>query len=128
MPRKLKTQLPALHLGSETIGQRIARIRKKRGLTQAQLGKKIGITQNLVSDYETGTVRLFDEMVARFALALKVSTDEILGLRSSSHIEPPTTLRVMKRVQQLEKLPALRKKLVLRMLDDLIRASSTRSA
>jgi len=124
MPRKLKNQLSPLKLGSETIGGRISRIRKKRGLTQLELGKKIGITQNLVSDYETGTVRLFGEMVARFALALRVSADELLGLKDSNHIEPKTSVRVMRRIQQVEKLAAPRKKLVLRMLDDLIRANS----
>jgi transcriptional regulator with XRE-family HTH domain len=123
MSRKLKKPLPPVDLGSETIGQRIARIRKKRGLTQAQLGKGVGIAQRLVSDYETGRARLFDEMVARVALALRVSTDELLGIKGS-RIEPQTSVRVMRRIQQLEDLPEPRKKSILRTLDDLIRANT----
>jgi transcriptional regulator with XRE-family HTH domain len=123
MSRKLKRPLPPVDLGSETVGQRIARFRKKRGLTQAQLGKSIGIAQRLVSDYETGRARLFDEMVARVALALRVSTDELLGIKDS-HVEPQASVRVMRRIQQLEDLPAARKKTILRTIDDLIRANS----
>ena len=124
MPRKLKKQLPPLNLGTETIGERIARIRRKRALTQAELGKRIGISQTLVSDYETGRARLFDEMVTRVALALRVSTDELLGLKDSSHVDAKTSVRVMRRIQQLEDLPQARKKSILRPLDDLIRANS----
>jgi hypothetical protein len=63
-------------------------------------------------------------MVARFALALRVSSDELLGLKNSNHSEPKTSVRVMRRIQRVENLPEGRKKLVLRMLDDLIRANS----
>ena len=38
--------------GEESIGRRLARIRKERGLTQIELAEKIGIIQSLVSSYE----------------------------------------------------------------------------
>ncbi len=43
----------------------------------------MGIIQVLVSDYECGKLRPHPEMLARFAKALLVSADEILGLKSS---------------------------------------------
>ena len=76
-----KPDLPPLNLGNgETIGQRIAKIRKKFGLTQKELGEKISIKRAMVSDYELGRAKLYDEMVARFAIALEVSSDYLLGL------------------------------------------------
>ena len=80
MPKK--PDLPSLELKNSTpIGKRIAKIRKRIGLTQEELGKKIGIKRFMVSDYELGRVRLYDEMVARFAIALEVTTDYLLGLK-----------------------------------------------
>ena len=66
---------------SVTIGQRIYELRKKKKLTQKELADKIGISRILVWNYENGRLRLYDEMVKRFAIALKVSTDYLLGLK-----------------------------------------------
>ena len=66
---------------SVTIGQRIYELRKKKKLTQKELADKIGISRILVWNYENGRLRLYDEMVKRFAIALEVSTDYLLGLK-----------------------------------------------
>ena len=124
MPRKLKNPLPPIELGSETIGQRIAYHRKRLGFTQKELGEKIGINRLLVSEYETGYVRLHDEMVARFALALNVTTDELLGLKLSRTVDTSMSLRVTRRIREIERLPEKRKKAILHTLDDLIKANS----
>lgn len=81
MPRKLKKELPPLELiDSKTIGERLLEVRKNKELTQLQLSKKIGIERRLLSEYETGRVNISGEMVTRFAIALEVSTDSLLGL------------------------------------------------
>src|SRR4030043_109964 len=49
MPRVTKYKLPPLDIGEETIGKRIARMRKKRGLTQIELARKIGISPKVVT-------------------------------------------------------------------------------
>jgi ribosome-binding protein aMBF1 (putative translation factor) len=43
MPKVSKLKLPPLDLGEETLGQRIARLRKGRGISQVELAGKIGI-------------------------------------------------------------------------------------
>ncbi|MGH9967441.1 MAG: helix-turn-helix domain-containing protein [Pyrinomonadaceae bacterium] len=58
MPQKSRLKLRSLDLGDETIGQRVARLRKERGFTQIELADKIGLTQNLISAYECGRLRL----------------------------------------------------------------------
>jgi transcriptional regulator with XRE-family HTH domain len=83
MPHKSKYILEPLNLGDETIGQRIARIRKEKELTQKELANLIGIPRSLVSNYEIGRIRLYDEMVTRFAIALEISTDYLLGLKDN---------------------------------------------
>jgi transcriptional regulator with XRE-family HTH domain len=80
MPTKRKLVLPPINLGSESLGQPLARLRKQRSLTQIQLALKMGLTQMIISAYECDRLGMNAEMVARFALALDVSADEIVGL------------------------------------------------
>lgn len=47
------------------------------------LAEEIGIIQSLVSNYESGRLRLHAEMLTRIALPLEVSADELLGLKKS---------------------------------------------
>lgn len=113
-----------LHTTDETIGQRIARYRKLRGWTQKQLADRIGIARILISDYERGRIRLYDEMVARVAKALRISTDELLGVKTEENLDTPTpSLRFLRRIAVIETFPETRKKHILRSLDDAIEAS-----
>lgn len=106
MPRKSKLKLPPINLGDETFGQRLARLRKEKGYTQAELASKMGLVQALVSEYERDKLRLHHEMVARFALALEVSADVLLGLNAPKRKHKSPSLRLQKRMIQIEALPA----------------------
>ena len=69
------------------------------------LAEEIGIIQSLVSNYESGRLRLHAEMLARLALALEVSADELLGLKKSKEEKAPKRkfLRRLKLTEQLSK-------------------------
>lgn len=127
MPRKLKYKLKPLNTIKENIGQRITRIRKENGITQKELADLIGITQTLMSDYETGRVRIFADIVTRIAIALEVSTDLIHGIENFKVKNSNPNLRFFKRIKEIEKLPEARKKEILRTLDDLILASTKKT-
>ena len=62
---------------SNRIGNLLAGARLKAGLTQAQVAKKLGVRQNMVSDYERGKRRLSPSMAKRFAKALQINIDRI---------------------------------------------------
>lgn len=87
MPKK--PDLPPIEEAENiTIGQRIYQMRKIREYTQKELAEKIGISRILVWNYENGRLRLYDEMVKRFAIALGVSTDYLLGLKDDPEFLP----------------------------------------
>jgi len=46
-------------------------------MTQAQLAEKLGIRQNMISDYERGKRRLSPSMAKRIAKILKIKVDRI---------------------------------------------------
>jgi len=122
VPSPWKHRPAPLKLGPETIADRIKRLRKLRGLTQASLAKKIGISCGLLASYEYGKNRLFDEMIIRLSIALKVSTDTILGVQDFPHEDFAST-RFTKRLKRLEQLPEAKKKVILSNLDDFIKAN-----
>jgi len=57
------------------IGNLLAGSRLKAGLTQAQLAEKLGIRQNMVSDYERGRRAYSDAMAARLCKVLQVKEE-----------------------------------------------------
>jgi transcriptional regulator with XRE-family HTH domain len=54
------------------VGNLLAGARLKAGLTQGQLARKLGIRQNMVSDYERGRRGLSPGMAARFSDVLHI--------------------------------------------------------
>src|SRR5208283_720066 len=81
MPRKK-------YADSSSFGERMQAIRKARGLTQVQLAEAAGTTQRAISYYETEAGFPPSPAVIDLARALKVTTDELLGLK------PPKVERV----------------------------------
>ena len=120
MPKPPKYQLEPLEQ-ELTIGERISKIRKQQGLTQRNLAEKIGVERYLISDYERGRIRLYDEMVARFALALGIGTDEILGLKTEITPQEVPSLRLTKRMNRIEKLPHSKQKSLLQIIDGFLK-------
>jgi transcriptional regulator with XRE-family HTH domain len=123
MPRKSNLKLPPIDLGDETIGQRIARLRKERGYSQEALAKKMGIVRVLVSDYEKGRLRPHPEMVARFALAFGVTADELIGLTPSDGDDRRPNLAIQKRMRLIEQLPPSKRRVILQTIDTFIKGA-----
>jgi transcriptional regulator with XRE-family HTH domain len=123
MPKKPKMK-PASS-GQETLGQRLARIRKERGFTQQQLAERTGLIQVLISDYEHGKLRLSAEMAVRFADVLGVSTDELLrGKKSAAPARRQPSLKLLRRMEQIENLPPYRQRALLTTIDGFLAAAA----
>ena len=65
-------------LNYQEIGQRIARCRKKAGLTQAALSEKVDISPTYMSSIERAVSIPSTEVIMRLALALDTTPDEFL--------------------------------------------------
>jgi transcriptional regulator with XRE-family HTH domain len=117
-----KLHLPPLDSGGETLGERIARLRKERGYTQTELAERNGIIQALVSDYERGKLRLNPEMVVRFAGALEASTEDILRPNGSRPLARKPSRRVLRRPEQIESLSPHKQRILPSTIDTFLRA------
>ena len=69
------------------IGDRIAEIRRERGLNQDELAELATLCRISIARYETGKIEPGAQALGRIADALEISTDVLLG-RS----EPPESL------------------------------------
>lgn len=116
MPKKSKNKARAV-AGVETIGQRLARLRRERGLTQVMLAERVGIIQALVSDYERDKLRLNPDMSVKFAQALGVTTDQLLGLQPTKGNGHQPSRKVLRRLEEIENLPRRDQDALLRTID-----------
>jgi ribosome-binding protein aMBF1 (putative translation factor) len=62
---------------SNRIGNLLSGARLKASLSQAQLAEKLGVRQNMISDYERGKRRLSLSMAKRIAKILHIKVDRI---------------------------------------------------
>jgi transcriptional regulator with XRE-family HTH domain len=116
MPKQSKPKTSAS--GKETLGLRLARIRKEHGLTQQQLAERTGLIQVLISDYERGKLRLNAEMAVRFADVLGVTTDELLrGKKEPPSAKKQPSLKLIRRMEQIESLPPYQQRALLTTID-----------
>lgn len=86
------------------IGEVIRKLRKAKGLTQAELAAKVGTQQKVIADYETGTSTPPTGRLAELAKALGASADELLGLKETQAAEPSRSGKQSRRMAKIQKL------------------------
>lgn len=107
---------------SEQPANRLAAVRKARGVTQVDLSARLGITQSMLSKYERGDLRLHGHMLARLAEILSVSTDELLGVHVTPLATPPALKdkRLRHRIHQIDRLSKRDREALIRTIDAFI--------
>lgn len=100
-----------------TLGQRLRSLRKKRGLSQAEVAEALDVHQSLVSEYERGTVRVPATVLAGLARTLRAPFHELLGTKPVGENGSFHDRRFIRRLERIEKLPKRAKQALLRTLD-----------
>lgn len=67
-----------------TIGSKLLLIRKRMGMTQAEVAEAAGLSDRTYADIERGTVNMRIETILRICSVLHVTPDEILTEENSS--------------------------------------------
>ncbi len=104
----------------DDFGPRLAAIRQSRGMTQAELGRAARVSQRVIAYYESESAQPPGSLLVSFARALKVSADELLGLKPVSETTSPKTARLLKRLRRIEELPPADQRAVLKLVDAMI--------
>lgn len=98
-------------------------IRKKKGLSQAALGKAIGTSGDVIGRYERGDIKPSIEVVAKIADALEVSVDYLIG-KTDLQLDKDAVQRLI----DISKLPAENKNYVLSLIDMALRDFKAKKA
>ena len=106
-----------------TFGERLSIVRKRRKMSQADVGKIININGDAYGRYERDEVKPTIEMANKIANALKISLDFLVG---NTDLELDT--ETLKRVEDISKLPDESKEHIYILLDALIRDFKTKKA
>ncbi len=104
----------------EGFGERLADLRKAMGLTQKQLGEKVGVSNRVIAYYEGETDYPPAHLIEPLAKALKVSSDELLGLKRIKQQLNPEHAALWRRLKKIESLPKRDQKALLHYLDALV--------
>ena len=122
MSLKMPLVMPRKKYGETSFGQRLVALRKARGLTQVQLARLAGTTQRAVSYYENEAGFPPAPAVIQLARALRVTTDELLGLKTPKvdHLnDDAESRRLWRRFRQMAALPDRDRRAVIRLINSL---------
>lgn len=110
-----------------TFAENLKKIRQEKGLTQDELGKRVGVHPNHISRYERGETSPSAEILKTFADALEVTIDElVVGNRKSQIISSIKDLDLLRLIQQIETLNEEEKETVKSLIDAFIFRQETK--
>ena len=108
-------------------GARLAALRTTAALTQVGLARRLGVSRRQIAYYESGQGRPPGALLGRLADEFRMSTDALLGRRTSM----PQALRlgrpVLARLRAIERLGARIGPRLVAALDQFIRSESKRA-
>jgi transcriptional regulator with XRE-family HTH domain len=121
MARPSKLTPKPLDFPISPFGERLVSLRKLRGFSQYSLADTMGISRKQISDYERNLSRPNDEMIIRIALTLKVSSDTLLGLKDLNLPEENLSIRITKRMKDIQAIPEPKKRALFKIIDEFIK-------
>ena len=102
------------------LGQRIAGLRRDRGLTQVQLAEVLGVAQQTLAHYEAGRLRLLAGALPTLADQLGVSVEALIGTPARRAGQRGPAPRMQQQLERLQALPKARQRVISDVLDSLL--------
>ena len=110
----------------QQLGHRIATMRKTLDLTQTQVAKQLGISQQTLAHYEVGRLRISVSTLITLASILHSSVDELVygqeTIKGNAKRGPASKLQ--QQVEQVRQLPRTKQQFVMDMLDTVIQQAA----
>jgi len=114
--------MPRKKIEESGFGERLAALRRAKGFTQVQLAEASSLTQRAISYYENHHGFPPAPALIALAKALRVSTDELLGVKASKAVREEVDAeerRLWKKFQLVGDLPEKDQRAVLRLIHSL---------
>lgn len=121
---RIKTETRAYF---RALGVHIGVLRKEQGMTQAELARALGVSQQTVFAYELGDRRVSVLVLVKLARIFDVSIEELSGMKMATrpkHRLSPAGMRHANRFQQLSRTE---QRFVKKIIDVLLESVSKRA-
>ena len=103
------------------LGETISERRKEIGMTQAELARALGVSQQSVFAYELGDRRVSVLIVAKLARIFQVSVEELIGLsRAPRPIMRRLSPAGMRHAEHYQQLSKTEQRFVKKIIDTLL--------
>ncbi|MBQ7692774.1 MAG: helix-turn-helix transcriptional regulator [Oscillospiraceae bacterium] len=93
------------------IGNNLLHVRKRAGLTQAEVAERAGLSDRTYADIERGTANMRLETLLRICTVLRITPNDIL------HREEDSTSVCSEILKNVEELPVPQRETALKLLD-----------
>ena len=105
-----------------TFGENVAITRKRKKLSQADLGKLVGTIAVTIGRYERGEIKPSIDIATKIADALDVSLDYLVG-STDAVLEKS----LVKKITEIQQLPDDKKNVVMTLLDAFLKQTKLQS-
>ena len=111
----------------KALGAHVTTLRKSQGMTQAELARAIGVSQQAVFSYELGERRVSVLVLAKIAKIFSASVEGMVGLS-----KPPRerkgrlSPRCIRHAERLQALTKTQQRFIIRIIDVLETSNSTK--
>lgn len=105
----------------ETLGERIARLRREHGVTQVQLAEALGVSQQTMQSYEVGRRRIPVSALPTVAHTLSVSLEELFGeSKPASRSKRGPASKLEQHLQRISALPKPKQRAVIDVIEAML--------
>ena len=127
LPQKNRAyNAPMPHPEAHPFGQRMAALRHEHGLSQAELGRRLGISRGMVAYYESCAKNPTVDFVEKVAALFDVPAADLLGGTNGGapKKKPGPASRLAQLTEELSKLPKSKQRVVVEMLEGFLNQAS----
>lgn len=110
------------------IGVQLRKLRRERDWTQAELAEAVGIDKRNISRYESGHIEPRKSTLLKFADALQVNVQELLGTAPAQDIEIEEDPELTRLLRDVSKLPDKDREALKRIISLVVRQNRIQEA
>lgn len=117
----MNTGRPSLHERT-AFGERLHAAREARGLSQAQVAERLGMSQNAYACWERRPVALRPDQIQQLADTLGVSVEELFANDARNDRKVGPTGKARRLFEEVSRLPRKRQQRILAVVQDMLTA------
>ena len=109
---------------SASIALRVSKLRRDMGITQSQVAKRLGITQQAYARYEAGQRKIPIDLIPELANAFSISIEDLWGLTVEGKKRRGPASSLEKHFEAIKALPKKEQRFIVETLDRLLQSST----